>query len=113
MSEKTLTIAITGTFDLLNYGDLLFPLLMEKEISKRIVGVDFLRFSYRPVEPPIWVYKVHPIQELPHYLEDINGIIVGGGHLVRFDKTIAPGYEPTSEKVHHPTGYWLIPAILG
>jgi lipopolysaccharide transport system ATP-binding protein len=39
-------------------------------------------------------------------------VIVGGGHLVRFDKNVARGYGSTSTAVHHPTGYWLTPTLV-
>jgi lipopolysaccharide transport system ATP-binding protein len=41
-----------------------------------------------------------------------DGVIIGGGHLIRFDKDVAPGYFPPSPEMHHPTSYWLIPALL-
>jgi lipopolysaccharide transport system ATP-binding protein len=39
-------------------------------------------------------------------------MIVGGGHLVRFDKNVAAGYGSTCPAVHHPTGYWLAPTLV-
>ena len=38
-------------------------------------------------------------------------MLIGGGFVIRFDKDVAPGYTPPPG-VHHPTGYWLTPALL-
>ena len=29
-----------------------------------------------------------------------------------FDKEVAPGYAPPRADIHHPTGYWLTPALI-
>jgi Polysaccharide pyruvyl transferase/2OG-Fe(II) oxygenase superfamily len=42
----------------------------------------------------------------------LDGLLIGGGFLIRFDKQIAPGYVPPAPGIHHPTGYWLTPALL-
>jgi lipopolysaccharide transport system ATP-binding protein len=34
------------------------------------------------------------------------------GFLVRFTKEVAPGYCPPTPEIHHPTGYWLSPALI-
>jgi hypothetical protein len=39
-------------------------------------------------------------------------MIIGGGALIRFDKQVAPRYFPPTPYVHHPTGYWLTPALI-
>ena len=38
-------IAQIGTFDLENYGDLLFPVILENELKKRIQNVEIVLFS--------------------------------------------------------------------
>jgi lipopolysaccharide transport system ATP-binding protein len=50
---------------------------------------------------------------LPLKVQSLDGILIGGGHLIRFDKDVAPGYAPPTPGMHHPTGYWLVPALLG
>jgi Rps23 Pro-64 3,4-dihydroxylase Tpa1-like proline 4-hydroxylase len=39
-------------------------------------------------------------------------LLIGGGFLIRFDKRVADGYGPPSAAIHHPTGYWLTPALM-
>ena len=104
-------IAILGTFDLENYGDLLFPLLAQHELSKRLGEVEVLPFSYRPKHRPDWPYNVFPIEEFPSHIDELDAVLVGGGHLIRFDQEIAEGYGP-GPGIHHPTGLWLVPPFL-
>lgn len=104
-------IAIAGTFDLRNYGDLLFPLLAEAELSARLGAVEIHPYSYSARTPPEWPYAVHSVADLPARACGLDGMLIGGGYLIRFDKEVAPGYGPPG-RVHHPTGYWLTPALL-
>jgi hypothetical protein len=104
--------AIVGTFDVSNFGDLLFPLLAEHELGQRIKGVDLARYSYRSMDARLWPYAVRSLGQLASEISDLDLLLVGGGHLVRFDKLVAPGYEPTESGLHHPTSYWLAPTLL-
>ena len=105
-------IGMCGTFDVENYGDVLFPLIAERELTDRLGSVNLQRFSYFEKAPPRWPYKVTSLAELPKIAASLDGMIIGGGHLIRFDKHIAPGYQPPLPDIHHPTGYWLNPALL-
>jgi Polysaccharide pyruvyl transferase/2OG-Fe(II) oxygenase superfamily len=107
-----LQIGIAGTFDVENYGDLLFPLIAEAELTRRLGPIKFHRFSYYAKEVPGWPYAVTSVAELPEKAHKLDGMIIGGGDLIRFDKNVAPGYRPPNADVHHPTGYWLMPALF-
>ncbi|HYK03791.1 MAG TPA: polysaccharide pyruvyl transferase family protein [Thermoanaerobaculia bacterium] len=109
MRERPWQIGIVGTFDLDNYGDLLFPLIAEAELRRRLGDVKLHRFSYRA---RVWPYEVTPVADLPKIAPSLDGLLIGGGFLIRFDKDVAPGYFPPSPDVHHPTGYWLAPALV-
>lgn len=111
-TQSTRQIGIVGTFDVQNYGDLLFPLLAEAELGKRLGPIRMHRFSYHPRTPPSWPYAVSSLTELPALVDDLDGLLIGGGFLIRFDKVIAPGYAPPTPYIHHPTGYWLTPALM-
>jgi GT2 family glycosyltransferase len=104
-------IAISGTFDVENYGDLMFPLIAEYEIGRRVESLQVTRYSYREKIAGSWPYDVTPLGRLESDLESYDGLLIGGGHLIRFDKTVAEGYFPIDEKIQHPTGYWLAPAL--
>lgn len=105
-------IAIVGTFDVQNYGDLLFPLLAEAELSRRLGPIHLHRLSYHAREAPPWPYAVTSLIALPKLLSGLDGLLIGGGFIIRFDKFVAPDYESPSHQIHHPTGYWLTPALM-
>jgi len=111
MTERELQIGIFGTFDVENYGDLLFPLIAETELSRRLGPIRLQRFSYQRKTPPDWPYAVTSLTELPA-AGNLDGVMIGGGHLIRFDKQVAPSYGPPVPAIHHPTGYWLTPALI-
>jgi len=105
-------VAIFGTFDVENYGDLLFPVIAEAELTRRLGTVKLHRFSYNAKKPPEWPYTVTSLTELPKLAEQLDGVLIGGGFIVRFNKVIAQGYLPPTPDIHHPTGYWLSPALI-
>lgn len=110
---KIWRIGIFGTFDVQNYGDLLFPIIARLELSHRLNAVEIIPFSYHAKSFPDWPYEVISLTELPKKAHELDAILIGGGFIIRFDKFIAPEYEPPEEWIHHPTGYWLTPALLG
>jgi lipopolysaccharide transport system ATP-binding protein len=52
------------------------------------------------------------LTELPRVAGNLDGVLIGGGFIIRFDKNVAPGYGPPTTAIHHPTGYWLTPALI-
>jgi lipopolysaccharide transport system ATP-binding protein len=114
MSARVIKVGICGTFDVENYGDLLFPLLAQRELETRLDRkLAVVPYSYHEKSASDWPYPVRPLAELPQRIGELDGLIIGGGDLVRFDKPVAPGYLPPSPDIHHPTGYWLGPALMG
>jgi hypothetical protein len=105
-------IGIVGTFDVANFGDLLFPLLAANELGERLGPHELVPYSYHDLGPDGWAYEVRSLGRLFHDLPELDLLLVGGGDLVRFDKGVAPGYGPADPTVHHPTGYWLSPTLL-
>jgi glycosyltransferase involved in cell wall biosynthesis len=104
-------VGITGTFDVENYGDLMFPLIAEHELRQRIGQIELVRYSYKQKIAGSWPYSVAPLGQIETDLTSLAGLLIGGGHIVRFDKMIAEGYLPTNAAIHHPTGYWLGAAL--
>jgi len=105
-------IGIAGTFDIENYGDLLFPLVAEAELTRRLGPIRLRPFSYTARQSPDWPYPVTSVADLPTVLDGLDGMLIGGGHIIRFDKAVGEDYRPPTEDIHHPTGYWLMPALL-
>ena len=110
--ERGWQVAIFGTFDVENYGDLLFPIIAEAELGRRLGPVELHRFSYHEKRRPEWPYAVTSLMELPGMAASLDGVLIGGGFLIRFDKVVAHGYGPPTADIHHPTGYWLTPALI-
>lgn len=110
-TPSTYHIAISGTFDVENYGDLMFPIMAEHELSRRLGPVLLTRYSYLEKVADSWPYDVTPLSRLNSEISNHSGLLIGGGHLIRFDKDIAKGYYPSDGETHHPTGYWLTPAL--
>lgn len=111
-NKSELHIGIFGTFDLQNYGDLLFPMMAEYELSKRLGDVKIHPFSYHAKTSQNWIYNVQSLADLPEKIHHLDGVLIGGGHIIRFDKQVAINYFPPVEDIHHPTGYWLTPMLL-
>jgi len=112
MREANWEIAIFGTFDVENYGDLLFPLIAQAELAERLGSVKLHQFSYSAKPVPDWPYAVTSLTELPEIVGCLDSVLIGGGFIIRFDKEVAPAYGPPIPAIHHPTGYWLTPALI-
>lgn len=113
MTEREWRIGVVGTFDVRNYGDLLFPLIAEAELRERLGGaVKIHPFSYHAKERPDWPYAVTSVDDLPELVAGLDALLIGGGFIVRFDKDVAPDYAPRDPWIQHPTGYWLTPALI-
>lgn len=112
MVDRTMQIGLVGTFDVENYGDLLFPLIAEAELTERLGAVKLHRFSYHAKSTPGWPFTVTSVTELPRMIGELDGLLIGGGFIIRFDKFVAAGYGPPTLAIHHPTGYWLTPALM-
>ncbi len=105
-------IGICGAFDIENYGDLLFPMIAEAELQARIGPIELHKYSYHHKSPPAWPFHITSLTELPAMVHQLDGMIIGGGDLIRFDQEIVPGYFPPSAAIHHPTGFWLTPMLI-
>ena len=108
---KSYNIAIIGTFDVKNYGDLLFPEVLENELKKRLNLNKLYMFSPNGGIKPFTKEKVYPIRDLEKIINDvgIDAIIIGGGNIIRLDKTIARDYNRSYEAAY---GLWQIPILL-
>jgi len=111
MSRKW-QVGIFGTFDVANYGDLLFPILAEAELTRRLGPITLHRFSYHGKAETEWPYAVTSVTQLPDIAAQLDGVLIGGGFIIRFDKVVATDYYPPDASIHHPTGYWLTPALI-
>ena len=85
-------LAHFGTFDVENYGDLLFPLILEHRLSS--VCDEFVHVS--PVGgPPPWDDCVESLgfSQFLQDSSDIDGVVVGGGQIIRATPTPLGVYD--------------------
>jgi lipopolysaccharide transport system ATP-binding protein len=104
--------AMFGTFDIENYGDLLFPLIARAQLAARLGDIELVPYSYHARRRPRWYLDVEAIQDFAAAAGSFDAVLIGGGHIIRFDKGVAYAYQPPNAAIHHPTGYWLAPALI-
>ena len=100
-------IGMAGTFDVENYGDLLFPLIATEALKVRDPAISLMPFSANARAVPNWPFEVHPLKDLRSYLPSLSAMLIGGGQLIRFDRTYPVPVPSNSEM---PLDYWLEPA---
>jgi polysaccharide pyruvyl transferase WcaK-like protein len=81
-----LKLAHLGTFDVENYGDLLFPLILERRLSG--FCDEFVHVSPAGGPPP-WDDCVETVSfsQFSHEASIVDGLIVGGGQIIRATPT--------------------------
>ena len=88
-------LAILGTFDVENYGDLLFPLIARERLAG--AGIEIL-----PVSPTDVTTRYHdaipPISYRDFFrgAEQVDGILIGGGNIIHCRDFGLPGYASTA-----------------
>jgi polysaccharide pyruvyl transferase WcaK-like protein len=85
-------LAHFGTFDVENYGDLLFPLILEHRLAD--LCDDFIHVS--PAGgAPMWDDCVRTVgfDELLQQAPNIDGVVVGGGQIIRATPTPLQVYD--------------------
>jgi hypothetical protein len=109
---RIIRIGMVGTFDVANFGDLLFPLLARHELSKRLGPVEIRTYSYNARDETAWPFAVTALERLPAEIGSLDLLLIGGGDIIRFDPLVALDYRPNSPDIHHPSGFWLAPIFL-
>lgn len=106
-------IAISGTFNVENYGDLMFPVIFKKAMEKR--GLDFNLFLFSPerscpkaLDENTYVYSISEIDKL-HSEHHFDTIVVGGGALVHYNKIVVKFPDSTEHTKYDITESWLYP----
>lgn len=84
-------IAQIGVFDYENYGDVLFPEILYNELGGRLGEICVELFSPKGGIKAFSDVHVFSIDELETKCkqEKYDAIVVGGGDLIRFDKSVA------------------------
>ena len=98
---------IVGTFDVENFGDLLFPLIADEALSRRDSRIRVHAYSMHAKSTAEWPYAVSSVADLNDALPQLSALLVGGGQIVRFDRRYP---VPAPAGVEAPFAYWLTPA---
>ncbi|MBD2251221.1 glycosyltransferase [Nostoc parmelioides] len=119
-TPSNLKIQHWGTFDVCNYGDLIFPLILESEISKRISNIEITLYSpkggkFKPEESRD-IKQIIRLEEDGFFREILNyqGIILGGGDIIRFDDSaMVSVYGISQETAEQERSYQVFIEDLG
>jgi len=103
------TVGIAGTFDVQNYGDLLFPQIAAAALKRRDRDIGVIPFSVIAKSEPAWPFRVRPVEDIAVSVATLSAMLIGGGQIVRFDRSY-----PIETPAHAglPFAYWLTPAVL-
>lgn len=114
MEKKAYRIAQIGTFDLKNYGDILFPDVLSTELSKYLNIDEIVLFSPLGGMKPFDTRTVLPISELEreHLRKPFDAVICGGGDLIRIDKQVVSDLQKY-EISNGAAELWIKPILVG
>lgn len=88
-------IAHFGTFDVENYGDLLFPPVLER----RLAGRGHVLTHVSPIGGrPIWEDCVETISTRDAMTRSFDGIIIGGGHIIHGHPSDVKAYHESEDR---------------
>lgn len=88
-------IAHFGTFDVENFGDLLFPLVLER----RLAGRGHVVTHVSPIGgPPVFGDCVATISVEQARQRDFDGVVIGGGHLIHGRPSDVAAYRAAGDR---------------
>lgn len=109
-------IALCGVFDIPNYGDHLFPLILKSELHKR--GCDFEVVLFSPFEAKesfvedSHVYSLDKMEQM-HQEKPFRAIIVGGGEIIHWHRYPQKRSFTSSSFENYPMDkIWIIPFFM-
>lgn len=114
---KRYRIAQVGSFDVENYGDLLFVDVFEKNISKYVEVEEIVLFAPKRCIMPFsnkerYVYSVTELEK-KNQEKPFDAIIVGGGDLIHCTKIKTYMPHISQEWMDYEALYmWMIPSII-
>lgn len=103
-------IAQIGTFDVENFGDLLFPTVLEHRFSQCIIDMYSPNGNMaKPFEETKHVFSVSELEKRCQS-QKYDLIVIGGGDIIRIEKNIAANY---AMDYHASIATWQLPIIVG
>jgi hypothetical protein len=107
-SHRDVAVGMAGTFDIENYGDLLFPVIAAAALKRRDQRIRVVPFSLNGKSETSWPFRVWPMEEMSASLFTLSVMLIGGGQLIRFDNSYPVAVPANANK---PIAYWLVPAV--
>ncbi len=114
---KKFNIAQVGSFDVENYGDLLFAPVFKSHITKRLDIDNIVLFAPKncnmPFEENIKVYSVTELEK-KHLEYNFDAIVVGGGDLIHLTKIcpLIPYISKDSPVIYEALYMWILPVFV-
>ncbi len=107
-------IAQTGSFDVENFGDLLFSDVFEKQMKKRL-DCEVVFFSPDGCQIPGRNEITHSLSEM-HAIQKEKGFdacVIGGGDLIHFGKMpMVRPFISEKEMLYNAPSMWIVPALI-
>ena len=111
-------IGLWGTFDLENFGDMLFPRILEEELGRRLPGAHIRvfapvgytglnRFEEREPAEPLGAWSPDRVAELA---ADLDCVVVGPGEIIHTrDEILGPHYglSPAEMRTRAPSRFFI------
>lgn len=109
--SKGYNLIQVGSFDVENFGDLLFPIVFEFEMKKRLQLNNLFLFSPIGGKMPFYNKKVYSATNLNSFINKhtVDGIVLGGGDTIRLDKKVLRDYP---ESFFPSFSMWQYPILL-
>ncbi|MBO5530354.1 MAG: polysaccharide pyruvyl transferase family protein [Bacilli bacterium] len=107
--NKKYKVAQIGTFDVENYGDLLFPVLFKYRFSNYDIDLFSPMGGKKPFEEKTIVYSLNDLDKMCSE-KKYDALIIGGGDLIRLDNQVANVYKKSYVS---SLSLWLLPIVLG
>ncbi len=105
-------IALSGRFDLKNYGDLLLPEILKKAMKKR--GLDFELFLFSPNssqydEGNTEVYSIYDMERV-HKIHPFDAVIIGSGATISYETVPLSLPDSNDTLFYKNSDTWLYPS---
>lgn len=105
-------LAMTGVFDMANYGDLLFPLVAAAELAPYGVSIQPVAPTARTV-PLTDALQPVALGQIEDLLPQIDGLLIGGGHILHCHPLdLITDYTNRPEATWAGPGLWLGAAAI-
>ena len=103
-------VAHFGTFDVENFGDLLFPLLAQKQLGDTVEIT-----AVSPVGgPPVWQDSYRSLDPITYarLADSFDAVLIGGGNIVRIHPSSVGAYgKLAGAELAHYADIWLGPSL--